>query len=83
MDENRVVGAAKNITGKAEEAVGAATGDRETEGRGQIRQAVGQAQNLYGNAVDTARTYAGQQPFTALLIAGGIGMAIGMLLGRR
>lgn len=83
MDENRVTGAAQDVAGKAEEAFGTATGNWEAEGRGRARQTIGQAQNLYGNAVDAARSYTGEQPLTALLIAGGIGLAIGMLLGRR
>jgi uncharacterized protein YjbJ (UPF0337 family) len=83
MDENRVAGAAHNVAGKAQETLGSAMGDMETEGKGRAKQAMGQAQHLYGNALDTARSYTDEQPLTALLIAGGIGLAIGMLLGRR
>jgi uncharacterized protein YjbJ (UPF0337 family) len=83
MDENRVAGAARNVAGKAEEAVGSLAGDKATEVRGAARQAVGEMQNLYGNAVDSVRTYTNEAPVTALLIAGGIGMALGILLSRR
>lgn len=83
MDENRVAGAARSVAGKAEQAVGSVTNDPEMESRGAARQVFGEAQNLYGNAVDSVRSYTGESPVTALLIAGGIGMALGMLLGRR
>jgi uncharacterized protein YjbJ (UPF0337 family) len=83
MDENRVAGAARNVAGKAEEAIGSMTNDPNMEGRGAARQAFGEVQNLYGNAVDSVRSYTNEAPVTALLIAGGIGMALGILLGRR
>jgi uncharacterized protein YjbJ (UPF0337 family) len=54
MDENRVSGTAKNIAGKAEEAFGRATGDAKTRMQGQMRQAEGSIQDLYGQAVDSA-----------------------------
>lgn len=83
MDENRVAGATRNVTGKAEEAIGSMTNDPDMESRGAARQAFGEVQNLYGNAVDSVRSYTNEAPVTALLIAGGIGMALGILLGRR
>jgi uncharacterized protein YjbJ (UPF0337 family) len=83
MDENRIEGAARNIGGKAQKAFGSLTGDEETEGKGMAQEAMGRAQNLYGNAVDSVKDYTNEQPISALLIAGGIGMALGMLIGRR
>jgi uncharacterized protein YjbJ (UPF0337 family) len=79
MDENRIEGAARNAAGKVQKTLGSVTGDEETEGKGMAQEAVGQAQNLYGNAMDSVR----DQPLSALLIAGGIGMALGVLIGRR
>jgi LPXTG-motif cell wall-anchored protein len=83
MDENRVAGAARSVAGKVEQAAGSLTNDADMESRGAARQVMGEAQHLYGNAVDSVRTYTGESPVTALLIAGGIGMALGILLGRR
>jgi uncharacterized protein YjbJ (UPF0337 family) len=83
MDENRVSGTARNIAGKAEETVGSVVGDSATQARGAARQAVGEMQNMYGQAVDSVRGYTNEAPLTALLVAGGIGMALGILLGRR
>jgi uncharacterized protein YjbJ (UPF0337 family) len=83
MDENKIEGAARNVAGKAQKAFGSVTGDEKTEGEGMTQEAIGRAQNLYGNAVDSVRGYTNEQPLSALLIAGGIGMALGVLLGRR
>jgi uncharacterized protein YjbJ (UPF0337 family) len=83
MDENRIEGAARNVAGKVEKTVGSVTGNRETEGRGMAQEAIGEVQNLYGNAADTVRGYATEKPLSALLVAGGIGMALAMLIGRR
>jgi uncharacterized protein YjbJ (UPF0337 family) len=54
MDENRISGAAKNLGGKMEEGFGRATGDAKTIVQGQVRQAEGSIQDLYGQAVDSA-----------------------------
>ncbi|MGE5539721.1 MAG: CsbD family protein [Gemmatimonas sp.] len=83
MDENRVSGAARSVAGKVEETVGSVVGDAATEGRGMARQYMGDMQNMYGQAVDSVRSYTNEAPLTALLVAGGIGMALGILLGRR
>jgi uncharacterized protein YjbJ (UPF0337 family) len=54
MDENRVAGTARNLGGKAEEAVGRATGNAATEAEGAVNQLKGTAQDLYGRARDSA-----------------------------
>ena len=54
MDENRVSGTAKNMGGKVEEGFGRVTGDAKTQAQGQIREAVGTVQDLYGQAKDSA-----------------------------
>ena len=55
MDENRVAGTAKNIGGKVEEGFGRVTGDTKSQVEGIVNQATGAAQDLYGQAADTAR----------------------------
>jgi uncharacterized protein YjbJ (UPF0337 family) len=111
MDKDRITGAAKDIAGKAEGAVGEMAGDSKTEASGRAREAAGTVQNLYGQAKDAARDAAdsavnyakdaydgrgetirsGQQaltktvqenPLGALLVAGGVGLALGLLLTR-
>jgi uncharacterized protein YjbJ (UPF0337 family) len=54
MDENRVSGTAKNLGGKIEEGFGRAIGDTKSQAHGQMKQAEGSAQDLYGQAVDSA-----------------------------
>jgi uncharacterized protein YjbJ (UPF0337 family) len=55
MDENRLSGTAKNLGGKVEEGLGHLTGDARTRAEGQVKQAEGSLQDLYGQAVDAAQ----------------------------
>ena len=55
MNEDRIAGAAKDFAGKAENAFGNATGDKETQASGRFREAAGKAQNLYGQAKDAVQ----------------------------
>jgi uncharacterized protein YjbJ (UPF0337 family) len=90
MDENRAEGTVRNIGGKAQEEFGRATGDLGTQAKGQVNQAVGAAQDLYGQAADAARdSVAGleqwlrrtveTQPYTTAIVALGIGWLLGRL----
>jgi uncharacterized protein YjbJ (UPF0337 family) len=54
MDENRVTGSVKNVAGKVEEGLGRVTGDAKSRVQGQLKQAEGTAQDLYGQAKDSA-----------------------------
>jgi uncharacterized protein YjbJ (UPF0337 family) len=54
MDENRTSGTAKNLGGIVEEGFGRVTGDAKTKAQGQMKQAEGSIQDLYGQAVDAA-----------------------------
>ena len=54
MDENRITGTPRNLGGKVEEGVGRVTGDAKAQVRGMADQAAGAAQDLYGQARDTA-----------------------------
>jgi uncharacterized protein YjbJ (UPF0337 family) len=54
MDENRLSGTAKNLSGKVEEFVGNATGDAKAQTEGRLNQVAGSAQDLYGQARDAA-----------------------------
>jgi uncharacterized protein YjbJ (UPF0337 family) len=90
MDDNRISGTAKNIGGKIEEGAGAVVGNVKTQLQGKLDQAAGTAQDLYGQAADTARESAAgfdkwlrttieTQPYTAAAVALGIGWFIGRL----
>ncbi len=54
MNEDRVIGTARNLGGKAQEGFGRVTGDAKSQVEGVINQAAGTAQDLYGQAKDTA-----------------------------
>jgi uncharacterized protein YjbJ (UPF0337 family) len=54
MNEDRVMGTARNLGGKMQEGVGRITGDTRTQVEGVLNQASGAAQDLYGQAKDTA-----------------------------
>lgn len=54
MDDHRAMGAARNVGGKIEEAVGDVTGDTKNQVRGAMDWAQGTAENLYGQAKDAA-----------------------------
>jgi uncharacterized protein YjbJ (UPF0337 family) len=90
MDEDRLEGTARNLGGKVQEGVGRVTGDARTRADGLANQAVGTAQDLYGQAADTAREQATNldrwlrhnietQPYTSALIALGIGWLLGRM----
>jgi uncharacterized protein YjbJ (UPF0337 family) len=85
VDENRVMGTAKNIGGKAEDTIGRASGNARMQAQGMADQAVGAAQDLYGSAREGGaaleswfRRTVETQPYTAAIGA----LAIGWLLGR-
>lgn len=90
MDENRVYGTAKNLGGKVQEGVGDVTGNAGQKAEGLMDQASGTAQDLYGQAADTARDSAATfdkwlrktietQPYTTALAALGIGWLLGRM----
>ena len=54
MNEDRAAGTATNFGGKVEEGFGRVTGDVKSQVEGKVKQAAGAAQDLYGQARDTA-----------------------------
>jgi uncharacterized protein YjbJ (UPF0337 family) len=90
MDENRIEGTARNLSGKAQEGLGKVTGNAQAQAEGLANQAAGAAQDLYGQAADTARETASSfekvlrhtietQPYTSVLVALGIGWLLGRM----
>ena len=59
MDEHRVTGTTKQISGKAQESLGRVVGNAETQVKGVANQVTGAAQDLYGQARDSASQLAG------------------------
>jgi uncharacterized protein YjbJ (UPF0337 family) len=66
MNEDRVAGTVRNLSGKAQEGIGRMTGDTKSQVEGVVNQAVGAAQDLYGQAKDTAADAAQTVKKTAL-----------------
>ena len=60
MNEDRVVGTATNLGGKAQEGLGRASGDVSAQAKGVINQAAGTAQELYGQAKESVSDAYGQ-----------------------
>jgi uncharacterized protein YjbJ (UPF0337 family) len=55
MNEDRIIGSAKQFGGQLEEGIGRAAGDIRTQVRGVASQAEGVLQDLTGQAKDTAK----------------------------
>jgi uncharacterized protein YjbJ (UPF0337 family) len=53
MDEDRLEGMARKFGGKAQEGFGRMTGDAESQFKGKLNQAMGAAQDIFGQAKDT------------------------------
>lgn len=54
MNEDNIEGTAKNLGGKLEEGLGQATGDVKSQLEGTMNQGAGAAQELYGQARESA-----------------------------
>jgi uncharacterized protein YjbJ (UPF0337 family) len=83
MEDNTVIGVAKQAAGRVESAAGALTGDARTEIRGKIREAGGVVQQRYGETTDAVRDMVGSRSMAALLAAGAAGLVVGLFLNRR
>jgi uncharacterized protein YjbJ (UPF0337 family) len=86
MNENRMEGAARNLGGKVQEGFGRVTDDARTQAEGVVNQATGAAQDLYGQAADTAsglekvlRRAIETQPYTSAFVALGLGWLLGRI----
>jgi uncharacterized protein YjbJ (UPF0337 family) len=81
VDTDRITGAAKELGGKVQGAVGDLTGSKHDQVEGRAREAAGQAENLYGKAKDTVRDTAETVADTARDIGGGIRDKVNDLVG--
>ena len=88
MDENRVERTARKVAGKAQEGIGRLTGDAKMQAEGMANEIRGSGQDMYGqvqeNASELARSvgdvvgkFIKKQPYTAKLIAFGVGWLLG------
>jgi uncharacterized protein YjbJ (UPF0337 family) len=96
MNEDRVIGNAKNVGGRVEEGLGRTTGDVKSQLQGKAKRVEGAAQDVYGqvkesasDAVEAIRESAsGAEDFLRTTIeqrpytAAAIALGIGYLIGR-
>lgn len=83
MNEDQIEGGLNNMAGKVEGAAGGLLGDTKTQVSGKMREAAGQAQNMYGDVVEEVKSYAAENPMNALLGAMGLGVILGIIIARR
>jgi uncharacterized protein YjbJ (UPF0337 family) len=90
MNDDRLAGTARNIGGKVEEGIGRVTGDLTEQVQGNLDQAAGTAQDLYGQTANLAKDSAvtfekwlrgtiETKPYAAAAVALGIGWLIGRM----
>ena len=60
MDTDRIKGAARELYGRGEEAVGALMGDKETRARGVLDEVAGKAQGAMGRAGEALQESVGE-----------------------
>ncbi|KND59313.1 hypothetical protein BVER_00786 [Candidatus Burkholderia verschuerenii] len=82
MVHDQVEGAAQQVVGKVQDAVGALTGDESIQAEGKARQAFGNLQQSYGQTVDNVRLAVASQPIQGVLIAAAVGFVLGALWNR-
>jgi uncharacterized protein YjbJ (UPF0337 family) len=82
MVQDQLEGAAQQVAGKVQDAVGALTGDESTQAEGKARQALGSLQQTYGETVDNVRLAVASQPIQGVLIAAAVGFVLGALWNR-
>ncbi|WP_029003782.1 CsbD family protein [Azorhizobium doebereinerae] len=89
MDKDTITGAATEAGGRVKEAAGALSGSAGLKAEGLYDQVAGGAQRALGEAKDTARQGARtlghgveRRPLPALLTAGLLGFALGVLFAR-
>ena len=83
MKSEQVKGAVEKVAGKAQGFIGDLTGDEQLQAEGVARQAAGQLQQTYGDALDTVGDFAKNKPLTTVAVVAGIGLLVGLLLRRR
>ncbi len=75
--EDQIEGGLNRAAGRVQDTLGAAAGDAGMQAKGKVRQAAGQLQQGYGNALDSIRTQALENPLATIAVA----VSVGFLLG--
>jgi uncharacterized protein YjbJ (UPF0337 family) len=96
MNEDRVIGNAKNLGGQMEEGLGRGTGDAKSQLQGKAKQVEGAVQDVYGQMKETAsyaveamdESASAAEDFLGTMIeerpytAAAVALGIGYLIGR-
>jgi uncharacterized protein YjbJ (UPF0337 family) len=82
MSEQQINGGIEEGKGRLKNAAGAMMGDLKTQASGKAQELRGQAESLYGEALDKLTVLAQERPAAALAGALGIGVIIGLFLAR-
>lgn len=83
MKSEQVKGAVEKAAGKAQGFIGDLTGDERLQAEGVARQAAGQLQQTYGDALDTVSDFAKSKPLATVAVVAGVGLLVGLLMRRR
>jgi uncharacterized protein YjbJ (UPF0337 family) len=83
MDEDTLIGAAKQTAGRVERAAGHLAGDADTEISGAARELGGATQRAFGEAKDDVREAVADMPLRPFLAGAVLGLVVGLFLNRR
>lgn len=83
MKSEQLKGSVEKVAGKAQGLLGDLTGDEHLQVKGVGRQAAGQIQQTYGDALDTLSDFAKNKPLASVAVIAGIGLILGLFLRRR
>ena len=82
MDEDTIIGGAKQAVGRVERATGALIADPATEISGAVRELGGATQRAFGNAKDDVRGAVGNSRVAPFLAGISLGLVVGLFLSR-
>jgi uncharacterized protein YjbJ (UPF0337 family) len=79
MDNDKAEGIVQELTGRTQEALGAALGDTEAQVSGKARELSGKARQLYADTTSIVRDKTVSSPFSALAIMAFVGFLVGVM----
>jgi uncharacterized protein YjbJ (UPF0337 family) len=83
VNNEQVSGAAHNMAGKVQQAVGSLAGDQALKVEGAVREAAGKATQAIGDSAAGIKDAAQRNPVAAAMVGVGAGLLLGLLLARR
>ncbi|ROL84147.1 CsbD family protein [Pseudomonas chlororaphis] len=83
MRSEQIKGAVGTAAGKAQGVAGELLDDQQMRLEGAARQAAGQLQETYGDALESVSRFVRDKPMASVAILAGIGLLAGLLWRRR